>query len=462
MGKKRAFIIGLDCATPQILFDEYRDCFPVLSSLLDKGTWGELNSTIPAITVPAWSCMMSGRDPGELGFYGFRNRKDRSYDKLIFANSSFVKYNRVWDYLTEIGKQSIVIGVPQTYPPSKVNGYLAASFLTPDINSNYTYPPEFKEEIKKVTDGYMIDVEDFRTEEKSRLLNDIYKMTGKRFRLVNHMLDTRKDWDFFMFVEMGVDRIHHGFWKYHDRNHPKYEPGNPFENSIIDYYKYLDTEIGSLINKLDDDTIVIVISDHGAQTMIGGICLNEWLYENGYLKFEEYPVEPVRIEKVKIRWNETKAWGFGGYYGRIFLNVKDREPEGVIAPGDYEKVRDELKAAFETMKDEEGNLLGTKVFKPEDIYRKVNGIAPDLFIYFGDLRWRSVGTVGLKSVYTYENDTGPDDANHAQNGIVILFDPKKKGTGRSENLDIMDITPTLLDYFGLNIPTDLQGKKIKF
>ncbi|MCK4667401.1 alkaline phosphatase family protein [Candidatus Dependentiae bacterium] len=462
MSKKKVFVIGLDCATPQIVFEEYRDKLPNLNSLMTKGCFAKMNSTIPAITVPAWSSMMSGRDPGELGFYGFRNRKDRTYENLVFANSSFIKFKRVWDYLTSAGKKSIVLGVPQTYPPSKINGYMVSSFLTPDINSNYTYPTEFKDEVKEATDGYMIDVDNFRTDEKERLLQDIFLMTEKRFKLVNHMLDKHDDWDFFMFVEMGVDRIHHAFWKYFDKNHPKFEPGNKFENSILDYYIYLDKEIGQLLKKLDDDTTVIVISDHGAQSMIGGICINEWLIKNDYLSVEDYPSEVTRINRIKINWKKTKAWGFGGYYGRIFLNVKGREPDGVIPEVDYEKVRDELIEKFESMTDEDGKLLGTKVFKPEDIYQKVNNIAPDLLIYFGNLTWRSVGSLGLNQVYTYENDTGPDDANHAQHGIFIGYTPGKESKGDIDTIDILDLTPSILKIFGLKYPENFKGKAVEF
>ena len=81
--------------------------------------------------------------------------------------------------------------------------------------------------------------------------------------------------------------------------------------------------------------------------MDGGICVNEWLMANGYLALKEQPQSAVPLSKVKIDWSQTKAWGDGGYYARVFLNVAGREPEGTIAPEDYEKVRDELIAGLE-------------------------------------------------------------------------------------------------------------------
>src|SRR5205085_8388014 len=101
-------------------------------------------------------------------------------------------------------------------------------------------------------------------------------------KLARHFLHT-KPWDFFMMVEMGTDRIHHAFWKYTDPTHSKFEPGNPYEHSIRDYYEYVDKEIGQLLKEVPEDAVVLVVSDHGAKTMDGGICINEWLIQKGYL-----------------------------------------------------------------------------------------------------------------------------------------------------------------------------------
>ena len=122
------------------------------------------------------------------------------------------------------------------------------------------------------------------------------------------------------------------------------------------------------------------------------------------------------IKDARIDWRRTLAWGDGGYYGRLFLNVKGREPQGLVEPADYEATRDELIAKLEAAPGPDGQPLGTKVLKPQDVYPEVRGVAPDLIVYFGDLEWRSVGSVGNPSLYTYENDTGPDGANHDRTG----------------------------------------------
>jgi len=262
-------------------------------------------------------------------------------------------------------------------------------------------------------------------------------------------------------VEMGTDRIHHAFWKFQDRSHRKYEPGNRFENAIRDYYRFVDRKVSELLPELADETAVFVVSDHGAKKMEGGICVNEWLMREEYLALRQPVPGPTPIGKAQIDWARTVAWGEGGYYSRIFLNVKGREPQGVVEPSKYEAVRHELIIKLEAMLDEKGRPLGTRVFRPQDVYWCVRGVAPDLIVYFGDLNWRSVGTLGLGAVHTFENDTGPDDANHAEYGIFMLREPNGARGKQVHGMRLFDISATILDRFGLEVPNDMQGRAIK-
>ncbi|HLI70760.1 MAG TPA: alkaline phosphatase family protein [Ktedonobacteraceae bacterium] len=462
--RKKVLVIGLDCAAPELVFEQWREELPAFRRVMDDGVWGRLESCIPAITVPAWSSMMSSKDPGTLGVYGFRNRGDYSYEKQVTANGSAIKVDRVWDILSRLGKNVITIGVPQTYPPRPVNGIQVGCFLSPSTKNParpYTSPASAMQEIEEAVGEYLVDVPDFRTDDKDYLLRQIYTMTRKRFKLVKKWL-VEKDWDFFMFVEIGVDRIHHGLWKYHDPTHPKYQIHPVYNDSIRAYYRYLDSEIARILDLINEkETTVFIVSDHGAKKMDGGICVNEWLIREGYLTLKEQPSVPTPFSKCEIDWGKTRVWGDGGYYGRIFLNIEGREPQGIVKPGEVESLRNELKAKFEALVDPNGNNIGTRVFKPEEIYRVSNGVPPDLLVYFGDLDWRSVGTVGYGSIYTFENDTGPDDCNHAQFGMVIKHDPDvQEGPGGRElsGLQLMDMAPTILQQFGVPIPADMQGK----
>jgi predicted AlkP superfamily phosphohydrolase/phosphomutase len=451
-------IIGLDCAAPKILFDDMRSELPVISGLMERGVWGELESCDPPITVPAWSCMMSSKDPGTLGFYGFRNRKDHSYDGMTFATNEKMKHDRVWDILSRDGRHVVVLGVPMTFPPRQVNGEMVSCFLAPSIESRYTYPEELRDEIAQTVGEYMVDVPNFRTDEKERIMRDIKEMTRRRFELARHLRDTR-DWDFLMMVEMGTDRLHHGFWRFYDHDHPDYQPGTRWEEEFRAYYRSVDAEIGRLIEGLGDDTAVLVVSDHGAQSMIGGIQVNEWLQREGYLRLAEQPDGVIPIGQATVDWPNTRVWADGGYYSRIFLNVRGREPEGTVDPADYEALRDELIAKLEALGDEHGNPIGTRVFRPQDLYHEVNGVAPDLICYFGNLTWRSIGSLGDGRIQVRENDTGPDDANHAKMGVYVMAGPGMP-TASPDRATLFDIAPTVLTAMGYPVPADMQGRSL--
>ena len=460
-GTPRLLVIGLDCATPQLVFERWRTDLPTLSGLMEKGAWALMNSTIPAITVPAWSAMMTGCDPGQLGFYGFRNRADHSYAGMTIANATAVHHPRVWDLLSASDRRVGVIGVPQTFPVHPVNGQMVSCFLTPNDKSEYTYPTELRDEIRGWIGGeFLVDVPGFRSDDKDRILRDIYRMADQHFLVARRLL-ARERYDFFMMVDMGIDRIQHAFWKYMDPSHPKHEPGHRFEHAIHDYYVHVDGRIAELLEVVEDDTIVLVVSDHGARTMAGGICINEWLIEEGYLVLKDRPGRISTLEECEIDWSRTRAWAAGGYYGRLFLNVRGREPEGIIDAADYERVRDEIAARLATITDPDGRTIGTEAFKPEELYREVNNVPPDLIVYFGALEWRSVGSVGFDSIWTFENDTGPDEANHAQHGIFIYHDPSAPRAGADlGTIEIYDIAPTLLKLLGERAPDGIRGRAI--
>jgi len=457
---KRLLVIGLDCATPQFVFGPERFELPNLARLMSEGCWGPMQTCHPPITVPAWAVMMSSKDPGTLGVYGFRNRADYSYNGMTTANAAAIKEPRLWDILSQHGKKSVVLAVPQTYPVKPVNGWLVGGFLTPDTKTAYTYPKSLKTELEREVGEYIIDVKDFRTEDRHGLLKRIYALMENRFAQAEYLIRTRP-WDFFMMVEMGVDRLHHAFWRFTDPSHPLFEPDNEFRAVIRDYYQAVDRRIGNLLQHVDEDTAILVVSDHGARAMHGGVCLNEWLMRQGYLVLQETLEGRKRIEDCSIDWSRTRAWGSGGYYGRIFFNVEGREPNGVVPAASYEAFRSKMIEEIEGMKGPDGSLLGNKVYRPQELYANVRGIAPDLFVYFGNLAWRSVGSVGFSDVFTFENDTGPDDANHDFHGIFILRDASARTGKVYPVVNILDIAPTLLDILGVPIPSDMQGRVLQ-
>lgn len=454
----KILVIGLDCATPELLLGDER--LENFRRLMDAGCYGRLESIIPPITVPAWMCMSTSQDPGSLGVYGFRNRIDHSYKGLGIVSSRSIGELAIWDQVAREGKRSIIVGVPPSYPPRKVNGISVGCFLTPDTTRDvYTHPAHVGQEIRDLVGEYAVDVKGFRTDNKEWLRDEIYSMSRKHFAVVRHFLKN-EEWDYFHSVEIGLDRIQHGFWKFHDPAHVLHEPGNPYGEVIRDYYRHLDVELGSILELLTDDTIVLVVSDHGAKRLDGGFCVNEWLIREGLLVLNSYPGRVTPFDKLDVNWERTRVWSEGGYYARVFFNVKGREPSGVIDPADYERFRDEVKAKFEATTDPEGSPLGTLVFRPQEVYRHVRNVAPDLIVHFGGLLWRSIGGVGYPTIHIQENDTGPDDCNHAQHGSFILASSNNPLLGPVEGAHLLDIAPTLLELGGYDVPPTMQGRSL--
>ena len=195
--------------------------------------------------------------------------------------------------------------------------------------------------------------------------------------------------------------------------------------------------------------------------MKGAFCVNQWLEKEGYLTLEEKPTSVVDLDKAKVDWGRTKAWGWGGYYARIFFNVKGREAQGVIEPGDLPAIKRELRERLMTIEDPEGRVMKNVVFEPEEKYGVANGDRPDLMVYFDDLDWRSAGTLGHPSIYLDENDTGPDDSVHSMHGVIIFRgrrdDQRQQGSDLGE-VNTEDIAPTILGMFGITAPSYMRGR----
>ncbi len=454
----KTLVIGLDGAVPDLLFGDER--LENIRRLMDAGCYGRLESIVPPITVPAWMCMSTSQDPGSLGVYGFRNRTDHSYDGLGIVNARSVDALAAWDQVAREGGRSIVIGVPPGYPPRKLNGISVGCFLTPDTaHDGYTHPPAIRQEIDALVGTYPVDVKGFRTNDKAWLRDQIWTMTRAHFKVVRHFLRNH-EWDYFQFVEIGLDRVQHGFWKFHDPEHVLHEANSPYAETIRDYYRLLDEEIGSILELLTEETNVLVVSDHGARKLDGGFCVNEWLVREGLLVLNSYPEQITPFSKLDIHWERTRVWSEGGYYARIFCNVKGREPRGVIEADDYDRFRDEMRDRLTAITDAEGRPLGTQVFRPEEVYRHVRNVAPDLIVHFGGLAWRSIGGVGYSSLHVLENDTGPDDCNHSMTGSFILAGSNVPACGPIERAHLLDMAPTLLELGGCEVPSSMQGRSI--
>lgn len=450
----RTLVIGLDCVPPHFAFGQYADVMPNLSRLRSRGVSGPLRSCAPPITVPAWTCMVSGRDPGELGLYGFRHLDVDSYAHST-VTSKDVRVKRVWDLLGERGHSVAALYVPLTYPPTPVRGVMVSCFLTPDDAPAFTFPRGLGDELVSRFGAYMPDVRDFRTDALTRVYDDLVTTTRQHFAMTRHVLETRKP-AFAMAVEIGPDRLHHAFYRLMDPAHPQYEANLHTEQARA-YYALLDEELGSLV-ALCPDANVLVVSDHGARPMLGGVAINEWLMAAGWLAASPTKDAPVALSKANVDWRRTRAFAEGGYYARVYLNVRGREPEGTIDPKAYGETLSSLEEALRAMPGPDGAPMAVRIDRPDATYRAVRGRAPDLLVYFDDLDRRALGTVGHGRVHLPTNDHGPDACNHDWHGIIVAAGPDVPRITGDHGAEIVDVAPLVLELMGETPPSDLTGK----
>ncbi|AEA11512.1 type I phosphodiesterase/nucleotide pyrophosphatase [Thermoproteus uzoniensis 768-20] len=415
----RVFILALD-GMPFEVFERLGDELPNIGEVADSGSWGVMRAVDPPITVPAWASMFTGRDPGELGIYGFRHMRRGSYEGYVVTSRDLGE-QYVWE---RRGLRSVVVGLPPGYPPREY-GVWISDFLTPR-GRPWAYPPG----VMEMFPGYVFDVE-YRTDRKEEAFKALVEMVELRFAVAERLVEA-VGWDVFVLHEIGTDRVHHLFQKFWDPEHPLYTPGNPHEDKIPRLYRLVDELFGRLRKRLPRDVEFLVISDHGNQAQRGVLALNELLAEWGLLSFKSEPSRGADVESV-VDWGRTKVVAWGGYYARLFFNTVDR-PQGVVSREEADDLKRELRRRLRSLKAPWGYILNA-VYEPGELYRSVRGDFPDLMVYFDSVRVRPVQTVGYGSPWLEGNDRGPDDSLHSFNGFYAAT----WGDARKRDMHALDV-----------------------
>ncbi len=422
----RMLILGLDSMPPKILYNlkTLEELMPYTASLLRESARMIMRSCHPPITVPAWMVMFTGKTPGELGIYGFRHRKPGSFEAYI-VNSNYIKEETIWDWAGKHGMKSLVFGVPPTYPPKPINGVLITDFTTPGPEKPYTWPPWIKRELQKSVGDVIFDIV-YRSHDKNKVRRDLFEMINNHLKVMEYLILRRK-WDLIVYVEIGVDRAHHAFLKYFDKDHPKYTYHEVYSGVIPQVYRVIDEWLYRIHTKYLRDYIIVLLSDHGIKPMKGAFTINEWLIKEGFLALKSNVDKPgIDLHEEIIDWERTIAWAWGGYYSRVFINLKGREKHGIVSREEYEDVIRDLKKLIQGIQGPLGESWKNIVVKPTEVYPVVKGDPPDLMVYLDDLYWRPAGTIGWGKLYLPENDRGPDDAVHDWYGVFAVYDPEQR------------------------------------
>ncbi|MET0342646.1 MAG: alkaline phosphatase family protein, partial [Polyangiales bacterium] len=320
----------------------------------------------------------------------------------------------------------------------------------------HTFPAQLAGELAARFGAYVPDVE-VRAAAREGLAEALTAMTRQHFAIARHLWSTREP-DFMMFVEIGPDRLHHAFYADIDPAHPQHDPSSPYRDVGPAYYAALDRELGALVALADDDTALLIASDHGARPLREAFRINQWLLREGLLTLRAQPAQPGPLKPAMVDWSRTQAWAEGGYYARVFLNVAGREPEGIVpadeAPALVAKLRDGLAAVTGPR----GERWANEVETPANLYRAVRGEPPDLIAIFDGLSVRPIATVGADALYAPRDDRDADACNHDPHGIFVCAGAGVTARGALPDCAIQDVGASVLGLFDLHKPADWLGQ----
>jgi len=435
--KPRVLVIGLD-GTP-LSFVKARmeeGLLPSFKKIFSRGSLVEITSTHPFVSCVAWSTYMTGKNAAKHNIFGFIDRKPGTYSVYI-PNGSNMTAETLWETLSERGKSVLVMNVPVTYPPRKVNGYLVSGFLAPKLEGA-TYPPDLAGKLK--ARGYELDIDPWRARENlDNLYPDLMRVFEARTRAFLDLYRQKK-WDFAQLHVMETDRLYHFMWGHMEDGHPKYA------GEFMSVFKAIDEFLATIDRTVGDDVTVIIMSDHGFCNLKKEIYLNRFLEEAGYLAY--------RSEEAKslgdIDPARTKVFCMDP--GRFYINLKGREAEGIVTPEAYGALRDELAGRLADLKDEDGNKVIKDVLAKEDIYSGPHfDVAPDLVINPVD-GYDPKGAFGKKTL----SGRGPIVGMHTYHDAMLYVSGRNLSGGGS----VVDVPMTIYDILGERPPGDLDGRSL--
>ena len=451
----KVLLFGIDGAPPELVFDKWLDVLPNIKKLMASGTYARLNSTIPPSTIVAWNAMLSGKDSSEIGVFSYTKKDKNGHAQLV--SSKDIQCKIMWDILGK-QKKTIALFVPLSYPVKPINGIMVSDFLTPLVNEQCAYPERILEKIEAMEyPDLFFDVVEGLGGHKGldipTLIDRTYKMTDMQVKLIKDLI-VNEQWDFFATVMIGSDRLQHMLWGHFDETHRKFISNSPHKDALKNYYSYLDSKLGEIMKLVDDDTVIIVASDHGMIKQEGKININNWLIQEGYLVLKKEITERTKFSIDLVDTEKTIAYGGGAYNARININKAK-------AGAHYEKILTEIAHKLKQIPDDRGKPIDTKVYMAKDIYKNTSHPeCPDLIIYFDDLRWASNPDLGQDGLYSWKTAVGADSAGHSRQGCFIIYGEQVKKLGMVGDLDIQQVAPTILKLLGVKTPEDIKVETI--
>jgi predicted AlkP superfamily phosphohydrolase/phosphomutase len=505
----RVMVLGIDGATLDLIRPwAAAGRLPTFQRLLTQGAWGTLRSTMLPVTPAAWSSLATGVNPGKHGVFDFFVRQDNGYETLL-ANATHRHAPSLWRLLSDAGRRVIVHNVPATYPPEAVNGLMVSGAPTPPQAADAAWPPTLLEDLKQAVPHFGLHPPGvFSHGQEVDFIQDVLAWDKMTFEVTEHLM-RQQPWDFLFTVFIGVDIISHFMWRHMvTQGASAANPDPAFRQAVTEaiqrVYQQVDTFVAKFLEIADDQTYVVLVSDHGFGPLDYYLHANAWLAQRGYLKFKRnLPVQlkylayrlgftrqnmlellrrlglarpaqqsankqntwlnrltkRVFLSTADVDWSQTTAYSTG-FGGPLFINCAGREPQGIVKPGaEYEALLSKLTADLRALRDPHtGEPMIGEIYRPTDLYTgPYTPQAADLIYVPRDWRNQGFGIHGFASNRWLE--PSPDrTGTHRLDGILFLHGPGLRPGGEVTGAALWDVAPTILALMGLPIPKNMDGQ----
>jgi predicted AlkP superfamily phosphohydrolase/phosphomutase len=468
------------------------------------GARGLLKSTVIPNSFTGWTSCTTGVKPAKHGLFNALIRKNLNEYRMSVVNSRDIRYERVWQLLSREGFRVGVMNVPCSYPPVPVNGFLIGGMLSPSLDSDFTYPAGLIKEVVEHTGDYIIDLRSKHIA-REQMRDELLRSVDLRGDAMDYLLRTR-DLDFAMMVFTETDRAQHYFWADMDVNHPAYtqERGERFGDVIRQVYERVDAQIGRLLETVGPDCHVFVVSDHGFGAQPHYVYINRYLQQTGYLKslivettrdrvrgatrdlldkaglldaaraarnavfgepetavvsdlkYGQLATKRSNIDRIidNVDWPKTSAYALVPRGVRI--NLKGREPSGVVEPAEYEAVRDRLIRDLKLLAYPGGDPVFDRVYRREEV---MDGpyleYAPDVVTCMPV----GVPSCHLEPKQVFAVNTGAT-GSHTDWGVLVAYGPGVTARADVVGARLMDVTPTALYALDVPLNDDMDGQPV--
>ena len=420
----RVAFFGID-GVPYSLIADNEETFENLHAI---ASGGKIDSIVPPESSACWPALTTGVNPGSTGVYGFQDREIDSYETYVPMGQD-VQATRLWSRVDNAGGESTVMNVPVTFPPDRDIQRMVSGFLSPGVEKA-AYPDELRETLEGL--DYKIDVNAKlgHKDDKEAFIEDAHQTLDARFEAFKRYIET-DDWDLFFGVFMTTDRVNHFLFKH-------YAEDGEYNEEFLEFYAKLDGYLGELRGMLDEETTMVVASDHGFTSLDYEVKCNIWLEKQGWLSYKNDDHDSLGDIA-----DDTRAYSL--IPGRFYINLEGREPRGSVPEEEYEAARKELKSDLEALEGPEGTPVADRVVTKEDAFRGDHDeIAPDLVVIPNDGFDLKSGFRGGDAVF----DTGPRNGMHSfENACLFVDDDGAK----IDDADLYDIAPTVLELLDIGI-----------